>query len=114
MCASPAQHRRAGAGVGDEAKLRARVRGLLNRLAEFNLPGIAADLARLMEQGGRLAVTQAMVDELLSVSAAAKRRCSQWWRHLSVRSLILRGELSPCRPVRLSPGVLPACGSRAR
>lgn len=69
-----ARHGRAG--VGDGAKLQARVRGLLNRLAESNLPGIAADIARLMEQGGRLAVTQAMVDELLSVSADAKRLCS--------------------------------------
>ena len=69
-----ARHGRASGGDG--AKLQARVRGLLNRLAESNLPGIAADIARLMEGGGRLAVTQAMVDELLSVSIAAKRVCA--------------------------------------
>jgi hypothetical protein len=69
-CFGPAAQR-GRAAVGDGARLQARVRGLLNRLAESNLPGIAADIARLMEQGGRLAVTQAMVDELLNVSAAA-------------------------------------------
>lgn len=58
---------RAGGG-GDTVQLQARVRGLLNRLAESNLPGIAGEVADLMTEEGRLAVTQAISDELLSVS----------------------------------------------
>lgn len=60
-------------GSGDAAKLQARVRGLLNRLAEANLPGIAAEVAQLMTDEGRLAVTQAIFDELLSAAAEGPR-----------------------------------------
>lgn len=59
---------RGRANSGDAGKLQARVRGLLNRLAESNLPGITGEVAQLMTEEGRLAVTQAVSEELLSVS----------------------------------------------
>jgi len=38
-----------------------------NRLAESNLAGIATDVSALMPEEGRLAVTEAINDELLNV-----------------------------------------------
>ena len=58
-----------GGGGAESDALRQRVRGLLNRLAESNLAGIAGQVADLMPQEGRLAVTQALSAELLNVRA---------------------------------------------
>lgn len=83
-------------GSGDAAKLQARVRGLLNRLAESNLPGIAAEVAQLMADEGRLAVTQAVCDELLSVSNDLWKPGSST-RHFSMGSAQWERPTSSCQ-----------------
>lgn len=57
-----------------DAAVTRRVKGLLNRLAEVNLQGIASEATALMQQAGRRQVGDAITDELLQVRL--QRCCS--------------------------------------
>ena len=47
------------------SQLQRRVRGLLNRMSDSNLPGIVADVLSLAEQEGERAIADAVTAELL-------------------------------------------------
>ena len=47
------------------SQLQRRVRGLLNRMSDSNLPGIVADVLQLAEQEGERAIADAVTAELL-------------------------------------------------
>ena len=47
------------------AALQRRVKGLLNRLAESNLQGVAGEVAALVPRAGRRQVGDAVTEELL-------------------------------------------------
>ena len=55
---------------GTDAQLEARLRGLLNRLAESNLASIASQVLDIMQREGRGAVSDNITSELLSVSVS--------------------------------------------
>ena len=63
----PPAARTAAQGTGQLSQLERRVRGLLNRMSDSNLPGIAADVVMLAEQEGERAVADAITAELLQV-----------------------------------------------
>ena len=63
----PPAARTAPQGIGQLSQLERRVRGLLNRMSDSNLPGIAADVVMLAEQEGERAVADAITAELLQV-----------------------------------------------
>ena len=63
----PPAARTAAQGIGQLGQLERRVRGLLNRMSDSNLPGIAADVVMLAEQEGERAVADAITAELLQV-----------------------------------------------
>ncbi|MCJ1422157.1 hypothetical protein MMC29_000036, partial [Sticta canariensis] len=52
-------------GDSSSAAVTGRVKGLLNRLAEANLQGIAAEAAELMQHAGRRQVADSITEELL-------------------------------------------------
>ena len=60
----------AAGGPGEGERLRRRVTGLLNRLAEANVAAVAGELAALYETAGRGAVGAAVASELLQVPLA--------------------------------------------
>ena len=49
------------------SQLQRRVRGLLNRMSDSNLPGIVADVLQLAEREGERAIAEAITAELLQV-----------------------------------------------
>ncbi len=51
----------------EDARVRRRVKGCLNRLAEANLMQITAEVAGLYQREGRRAVIDCVTDELLQV-----------------------------------------------
>ena len=70
----PPAARAASNGAQDDssAALKRRVKGLLNRLAEANLQGIAGEVAALMSQAGKRQVGDALTNELLRVTQLQK------------------------------------------
>ena len=50
-------------------QLQRRVRGLLNRMSDSNLPGIVADVLQLAEREGERAIAETITAELLQVCA---------------------------------------------
>lgn len=69
----PALRAKADAGQGGDARLLQQVRGLLNRLAESNMQGIAAQVVDLMDQDGRRVVSDNVTAELLSAVTEGPR-----------------------------------------
>lgn len=63
----PAARAAAQAAAGGMSQLQRRVRGLLNRMSDSNLPGIVADVLQLAEQEGERAIADAVTAELLQV-----------------------------------------------
>ncbi|KAK9823765.1 hypothetical protein WJX72_005349 [[Myrmecia] bisecta] len=65
----------AAAGVGQDPaeRLLRRLRGLLNRLAESNVPQIVGEVLELYNEQGRRAVTNAVTQELLQAAAEGPR-----------------------------------------
>lgn len=63
----PAARAAAQAAVGGLSQLQRRVRGLLNRMSDSNLPGIVADVLQLAEQEGERGIADAVTAELLQV-----------------------------------------------
>lgn len=53
---------------GQISQLQRRVRGLLNRMSDSNLPGIVADVLQLAESEGERAIADVVTAELLQVS----------------------------------------------
>ena len=53
--------------AGQMSQLQRRVRGLLNRMSDSNLPGIVADVLQLAEQEGERAIAETITAELLQV-----------------------------------------------
>lgn len=53
--------------AGQTSQLQRRVRGLLNRMSDSNLPGIVADVLQLAEQEGERAIAETITAELLQV-----------------------------------------------
>ena len=51
------------------SQLQRRVRGLLNRMSDSNLPAIVADVLQLAEQEGERAIADTITAELLQVGA---------------------------------------------
>ncbi len=64
----PAARAAAQSATGQTSQLQRRVRGLLNRMSDRNLPGIVADVLQLAEQEGERAISDAVTAELLQVS----------------------------------------------
>ncbi len=71
-----------GEGSGGGERVRRRVTGLLNRLAEANVAAVAGELAALHATAGRGAVAAAVTDELLqarrAAGPAAALACALW------------------------------------
>jgi hypothetical protein len=85
--------RTGGEGGSDGERVRRRVTGLLNRLAEANVAAVAGELAALHETSGRGAVAAAVTDELLQARRAAGPAAAiGWWLGRP-----LGGEWKPCR-----------------
>ena len=63
----PAARAAAQVAVGGLSQLQRRVRGLLNRMSDSNLPAIVADVLQLAEQEGERAIADAVTAELLQV-----------------------------------------------
>ena len=57
------------------SQLQRRVRGLLNRMSDSNLPGIVADVMQLAELEGERAIADTITAELLQVSACHATCC---------------------------------------
>ena len=55
--------------AGQQSQLQRRMRGLLNRMSDSNLPGIVADVLQLAGQEGERAIADTVTAELLQVSA---------------------------------------------
>ena len=53
--------------AGQMSQLQRRVRGLLNRMSDSNLPGIVADVLQLAELEGERAIAETITAELLQV-----------------------------------------------
>ena len=73
----PAARAAASAQVaaGQMSQLQRRVRGLLNRMSDSNLPGIVADVLQLAEREGERAVAEAITAELLQVCVCLTLLC---------------------------------------
>ena len=54
--------------AGQISQLQRRVRGLLNRMSDSNLPGIVADVLQLADSEGERAIADVVTAELLQVS----------------------------------------------
>ena len=57
------------------SQLQRRVRGLLNRMSDSNLPGIVADVLQLAELEGERAIADTITAELLQVSGCHATHC---------------------------------------
>ena len=65
----PPAARAAAAAASDKAsQVQRRVRGLLNRMSDSNLPGIVSDVLQLTEQEGERTIADAVTSELLQAS----------------------------------------------
>ena len=65
----PPAARAALAGAAEQgSQVQRRVRGLLNRMSDSNLPGIVSDVLQLTEQEGERAVADTVTSELLQAS----------------------------------------------
>lgn len=71
---------------GQTSQLQRRVRGLLNRMSDSNLPGVVADVLQLAEQEGERAIAEAVTAELLQVRVCLQPQCR----------LCLAASCSPC------------------
>ncbi|DBA70559.1 TPA: hypothetical protein ACH3X2_011953 [Trebouxia sp. C0005] len=69
----PAARAAAQATAGGMSQLQRRMRGLLNRMSDSNLPGIVADVLQLAEQEGERAIADAVTAELLQAAAEGPR-----------------------------------------
>ena len=57
------------ASASDKAsQVQRRVRGLLNRMSDSNLPGIVSDMLQLTEQEGERVIADAVTTELLQAN----------------------------------------------
>ena len=64
----PAARAAAQNPAGQISQLQRRVRGLLNRMSDSNLPGIVADVLQLADSEGERAIADVVTAELLQVS----------------------------------------------
>ncbi|KAL3133156.1 hypothetical protein ABBQ38_007050 [Trebouxia sp. C0009 RCD-2024] len=69
----PAARAAAQVAGGQTSQLQRRVRGLLNRMSDSNLPGVVADVLQLAEQEGERAIAEAVTAELLQAAAEGPR-----------------------------------------
>ncbi|KAF5840219.1 hypothetical protein DUNSADRAFT_17436 [Dunaliella salina] len=65
-------------GGGASSALERRITGLLNRLAEANMSGVAKDMAALYEEHGRRAVGSVVVSQLTQAAARGPRATEQF------------------------------------
>ena len=61
--------------AGQMSQLQRRVRGLLNRMSDSNLPGIVADVLQLAEREGERAIAETITAELLQVCVCLALFC---------------------------------------
>lgn len=62
------------ASASDKAsQVQRRVRGLLNRMSDSNLPGIVSDMLQLTEQEGERVIADAVTTELLQANLLYSR-----------------------------------------